>query len=241
MQDVLTGRARTSLAASLLLGSALLPAVAQAFEANTWIVRAGASNVAPEASSDQLALNGSEQDFISAVGPAELDVDDNTQLGLTIEYMVTDTWGVEVLAATPFEHTASGKGVLNGLDVADVTHLPPTISVVHHFNPGSDFRPYVGLGVNYTVFFDEDLTGEADAAFVGLGLTGGDVDLEDSFGLAAQVGADYRISGNWWLNASVRYIDIGTTVDVKFDNGTRVSTDLDIDPFVYSIMVGYTF
>jgi outer membrane protein len=55
------------------------------------------------------------------------------------------------------------------------------------------------------------------------------------------VGADYNITGNWWLNASVRWIDISTTADIKFDDGTRVSNNLDLDPFVYSIMVGYAF
>ena len=226
---------------SVLLASLILPAAAQAFEANSWVVRGGLSLVAPDVSSSQLELNGSGDDFIAAVGSAGLDVDDNTQLGLTFEYMLTANWGVEVLAATPFEHTASGTDTLNGLDIAEVKHLPPTVSAVYHFNAGGTFRPYVGAGINYTVFFDESTTNEADAAFEGLGLTGGDVDLDDSWGVALQVGADYNISGNWWLNASVLWIDIGTTAEIEFDDGTVVSGDLDIDPFVYSIMLGYTF
>ncbi|MFK8048792.1 MAG: OmpW family protein [Halioglobus sp.] len=230
-----------SIFTSMLLGGALLPATANAFEANSWIVRAGISQVAPDESSDQLQLNGSEQAFIDAVGPADLSVDNNTQLGLTFEYMLTDNWGIEVLAATPFEHTASGTDTLSGLDVADIKHLPPTVSAIYHFNAGSAFRPYVGAGINYTIFFDEDLTSEAESAFEGLGLTGGDVELDDSWGLALQVGADYNISGNWWLNASVRWIDISTTAEVSFDGGTEVSSDVDIDPFVYSIKIAYAF
>ena len=241
MRHVLPGKAGGAIVASIVMGTALLPATASAFEANSWIVRAGATTVAPDVSSDQLKLNGSAQAFIDAVGPAGLDVDNDTQLGLTIEYMFTSNWGLEVLAATPFEHTASGTGALNGLDIADVKHLPPTVSAVYHFNHGSAFRPYVGAGINYTVFFDEDLTGAADAAFAGLGLTGGDVNLDDSWGVALQVGADYQIGDKWWLNASVRWLDISTTADIKFDDGTRVSGDLDLDPFVYSIMIAYTF
>lgn len=241
MRNVISGKTRHSVVASILLSSALLPAAAHAFDANTWIVRAGLSNVSPDVSSDQLKLNGSAQAFIDAVGPAELDVDDNTQLGLTGEYMFTSNWGIELLAATPFEHTASGTDTLSGLDIADVKHLPPTLSAIYHFNHGSRFRPYVGAGVNYTYFFDEELTGEAKAAFESLGLTGGNVNLDDSWGLALQVGADYQIAGNWWLNASVRWIEISTTAEITFDGGTKVSNDLDLDPFVYSIMVGYTF
>lgn len=197
--------------------------------------------VAPDVSSDQLKLNGSEQAFINAVGPAELDVDNDTQLSLTVEYMLTPNWGIEVLAATPFNHTAKGTDTLNGLDVADVKHLPPTVSAVYHFNAGSVFRPYVGAGINYTTFFSENLTNEADAAFNSLGLTGGNLDVDDSWGVALQVGADYNITGNWWLNASVRWIDLGTSADITFDDGAEVSGDVDIDPFVYSIMVGYHF
>ncbi len=220
---------------------ALTPATSMAFEASDIIVRAGLSLVAPNESSDQLALNGSEEDFINAVGPAELSVDNNTQLGLTFEYMLTDNWGLELLAATPFEHTASGTKTLNGLDIADLKHLPPTLSAMYHFNAGSAFRPYVGAGINYTLFFDKELTREADAAFESLGLTGGDLELDNSWGIALQVGADYQFHDNWWLNASVRWIDIGTEVDVTFDDGTKVTTDLDIDPFVYSLKIAYVF
>lgn len=85
------------------------------------------------------------------------------------------------------------------------------------------------LLVRFTSFFDS------------LGLAGGDVELEDSWGLALQAGADYNISGNWWLNASVRWIDISTTAEVTFDGGTEVSSDVDIDPFVYSIKIAYAF
>jgi|AntAceMinimDraft_11_1070367.scaffolds.fasta_scaffold00188_19 outer membrane protein len=244
MPNVLPRTARGCAVATLLLSSALLPAVANAFEANSFIVRGGASNVAPDGKSDPLKLNGSEAAFSNAVGgTTELEVDDNTQFSLTVEYMFTQNWGLEVLAATPFNHTASASGpdAVNGLNVADVKHLPPTVSAVYHFNAGSAFRPYVGAGINYTVFFSENLTNQADATFNSLGLTGGNVELDDSWGVALQAGADYNISGNWWLNASVRWIQIGTSADVTFDDGTQISTDIDIDPFVYSIMLGYHF
>ena len=91
------------------------------------------------------------------------------------------------------------------------------------------------------MFFSENLTNQANAAFDSLGLTGGNLDMDDSWGVALQVGADYNIRDNWWLNASVRWIDISTSADITFDDGTRVSSDMDLDPFVYSIMVGYSF
>ena len=91
------------------------------------------------------------------------------------------------------------------------------------------------------MFFDEDITGQANAAFEGLGLTGGDLELDDSWGPAFQVGADYNVSGNWWINGSVRWIGIETEAEIQFDDGTKVSTDVDIDPWVYSLKVAYVF
>lgn len=224
-----------------LLTAASLPATVSAFEAGSWIVRGGISIVAPDASGDQLTLNGSAAGFVSAVGVEKLDVDDDEQIGLTFEYMLDANWGVEVLASTPFSHTASATGTLSGLDIADIKHLPPTLSAVYHFNAGEDFRPYIGAGINYTLFFDEDTTSAADDTFATLGLIGGDVELDDSWGLALQFGADYKIGNNWWLNGSVRWIDISTTAEITFDDGSKVSGDVDIDPFVYSIKLGYAF
>ena len=123
MHEDVVGKVRSSAVAAMVLGGALLPATASAFEANSWVVRGGATTVAPDVSSDQLKLNGSKQAFINAVGPAELDVDNDTQLGLTVEYMFTSNWGLEILAATPFKHTAKGTDSLSGLDVAEVKHL----------------------------------------------------------------------------------------------------------------------
>jgi outer membrane protein len=94
----------------------------------------------------------------------------------------------------------------------------------------SDFRPYVGAGINYTVFFDEG------SKIAGLS----DVSLDDSWGLAANVGMDYMINDDWFLNASVWYADIDTTAKYNL-GGTNYSTDVDIDPWVFMIGGGYKF
>ncbi|GAA5316472.1 MAG: outer membrane protein OmpW [Candidatus Pelagadaptatus aseana] len=212
------------------VSAALVSGHVAAYEAGDWIVRAGATQVAPDEDSSEVLLNG------GGIG-TEAEVDNNTQLGLTVEYMYTANWGIEVLAATPFSHTVSGKGgVLNGLDVADIEHLPPTVSAVYHFDTQGNLDPYVGVGINYTAFFSEDLASDTAGA-----VTTGDVDLDDSWGLALQVGVDYQINEKWLVNASVRWIDIDTEAEIKFDNGAVAEVDVDIDPMVYSVMVGYKF
>lgn len=231
-----------SLAAAI--SAAMVSGHVAAYEAGDWIVRAGITTVDPQEDGSTLEANNDAALFAAVVGgPEELGLDSDTQLGLTVEYMITNNWGIEVLAATPFEHTATGTETVSGLDIADVKHLPPTVSAVYHFDTEGALDPYVGIGINYTVFFSEDLTSEADAVFTSLtpSLAGGDVELDDSWGLAFQVGVDYQIDEKWLVNASVRWIDIDTEAEVEFDNGVKVTADVDIDPLVYSVMVGYKF
>ena len=195
------------------LVSALCSSVALAHDAGDIFVRGGLAAVMPNESSDDVASSG------------ELELDNDTQLGLTLTYMLTDQFGVELLAATPFTHKVSTKGLG---EVAEVSHLPPSIMAQYYFGQAnSQIRPYIGAGLNYTVFFDEKGKGE---------LAGTDVSLDNSFGLAAQVGVDVNFAENWFANASLWYMDINT--DVHTTAGTF---NADIDPITFMAGVGYTF
>lgn len=206
---------------------------AEAYKAGDILVRGGITSVVPDNAKAPIYLGGADSTMT-------LTVDDNAQLGLNFVYFLDQNFAVEVLAATPFTHdvTIQDKdGVLgvDGAKLAEVTHLPPTISALYYFDTSSMFKPYVGVGLNYTIFFDE----EFEAAPQNLGLS--NLELDGSFGLAFQAGADFLISDNWHLNASVRYIDINS--DATFDvGGNSIGTvSIDVDPIVYSVMVGYKF
>ena len=186
---------------------------AQAIQAGDMFMRFTLTNVNP---------NDDSTDFSDAAGVAP-EVDDNTQLGVTFVYMYDNNIGIEVLAATPFTHDISVGGDV----VGETKHLPPTVSAQYYFNPQSNVRPYVGLGLNYTTFF-------SSSTIDGLG---GDLDLDDSFGLAAQVGVDYDIDEKWFLSADIRYINIETTATVDAVG----SSDVDINPTVISIGAGFRF
>ena len=140
--------------------------------------------------------------------------------------------GVELLAATPFRHKV-GTGPTG--TIATVHQLPPTLMAQWYFGDAqSKVRPYVGAGINYTTFFNEDFNDTGKAA----GLS--DLSLKDSWGAAGQVGLDYLINRDWLLNMSVWYMDIDT--DVKFKAGgvdQKVSTRLD--PWVFMFSAGYRF
>jgi len=202
--------------ASLL--SATLAAPAFAHQQGDIIVRAGAIMVAP---------NESSENVLGSLG--EFQVSDDTQLGLNFTYMATDNIGIELVAASPFSHEVALEGLGT---IADVKQLPPTLLAQYYFGDASSkFRPYVGAGINFTVFFDtefNDTTGLKD------------LDLSNSVGLAAQVGIDYKINEKWLVNASVMYADIST--DVTFNDGTvDYKYKTDIDPLVYMVSVGYVF
>lgn len=214
-----------TLASALALTAALgLAAPASAHEAGDWLVRVGASVVDPKSDNGNLDLTALEG------GPEQITVDDKTGVTFNFTYMYTKNVGVEVLAALPFEHDISVDTLG---EVGSVKHLPPTISLQYHFLPDSVFQPYAGIGVNYTRFFSESETG----ALTDLGVTL-DVD-SSSFGLAAQVGFDYMITDQWFLNFDLRYIDID--VDAKIKEVPAINGEVNIDPVVYGIHLGYRF
>lgn len=227
---------KKTLLATSLIALALATPLAQAHKAGDIIVRAGAATVDPREDSSDIWVGALGTD----VAGTKATLDSDTQLGLNFAYMVTDHVGIELLAATPFSHNVGVKGMpgpfagLNG-KLGELKHLPPTLSVVYYpLDAGSAFQPYVGAGINYTWFFDTELTGEAeDKGFSGL-------DLDDSWGLAAQVGMDYMLTDNVMLNAQVRYIDIDTQGSTSF-GGREVEVDVDVDPFVYMVGLGYKF
>lgn len=197
-----------------------VPAMASAHQAGDFFMRAGSATVRPSEGSDNV------------LGMGSFDVDNNTQLGLTLTWMATDNIGVELLAATPFRHKV---GLAATGTLATVRQLPPTLMAQYYFfNSNSKLRPYVGAGINYTTFFDTDFNQTGRDA----GLS--DLSVKDSWGVAGQVGLDYELDQNWMVNMSVWYMDIDTEVKFKA-NGQQQNIDTRIDPWVFFFGLGYRF
>ncbi|KAA2285300.1 OmpW/AlkL family protein [Arenimonas fontis] len=189
-----------------------LAAPAQAMEAGTWTFGLGAHGVVPASDNGRLAG-----------GALAADVGDDWRPTVTAEYFFRDNWGIEVLAALPFEHQIE----LNGARAGSARHLPPTMSLQYHF-AGARVSPFVGLGLNYTRFLDEDTTGP---------LAGARLDLDASWGLAAHAGLDFAVGRGKWLRVDARWIDIDTEVKV---DGADVGT-VKIDPLVYGAAFVWAF
>ena len=198
-----------------------IPQVASA-EKGDWLFRVGMSQVNPKKENLDVNLNP----VVPGAGQAFVVVDSDLSPTFNVTYMITDHIGTELLAAWPFTHGIDAK-LYSGSDlrVGNVDHLPPTLSLQWHFNPNGMIRPYIGAGINYTLFSEEETRGA---------LADYDLKLDDSFGPAGQVGVDIG-SDKWFVNFDVRYIDIDA--DAELD-GLDIGT-VEIDPFVYGIHVGY--
>lgn len=236
---------RSPLVLTTALLSLALTGTAFAHEAGQWILRAGAGMVMPK--DDNLKLPEITIDQLTI--DATVQVDDGTSLTLTGTYMFTDNWALDILAAWPFKHDIDLDATISdgvtppfsgSVPFGEVEHLPPTVSIQYHFIPDGTFQPFVGLGINYTTFLTEDLNqGVVDAGIV-------DYSLDDSFGVAAQVGADWIFSNKWLLNFDIRWIDIESDLTATVDDGvdppaTGKLGTVAIDPWVFAINIGYAF
>ena len=231
--------------ASLVLGMScgMSTTTMAAHSAGDILLRVGAVTVMPDTES------GTVSGLPDGVNNARVDVEDNTQLSLTATYMLTNNLGLEVLAATPFTHDIVGQGDIERVAVGETQHLPPTLSLQYHFGSSEAmFNPYVGIGINYTMFFSEEVDGQLIdtlntlPTIAGLGgIRSIDIEMDGSIGLAAQVGVDVKVAENWYVNAAMWYIDIGTTAELTTDLGTTHEVDVDIDPFVFNVAVAYKF
>jgi outer membrane protein len=213
----------------------------QAYEQGDIILRAGITTVVPNDDSEAIILPGVPEDTLRN----GVSVDNGTALGLIGAWMINDRWALELLAATPFEHDVKVTDL--GIAAGSVKHLPPTLSLQWHPRGGMPgWQPYLGVGLNYTTFFEEEVD-PALGAVLGevLSATSAKLNLDDSFGWAAQAGVDIPLNDDWALNFGVWYIDIGTTAEIRvgFEDGSSATTrfDVDIDPFVWNVGVSYNF
>lgn len=222
-----------------LLALAIAAPMANAFEAGDIIVRAGAVTV--NTHEDTSGVKVDRGGLAGADLGGKTSLSNDTQLGLNFAYMLTNHVGIELLAASPFEHdvkvNGTGMGGIADGKLGSLKHLPPTLSLVYYpLDNKAAFQPYVGAGINYTWFFDESVSSD----FKARGYE--NFRVKNSWGWAAQVGADYMLTDNLLLNAQVRYINIDTQAYIDHPGlGIRAKVDVDVDPFVYMVGLGYKF
>jgi len=224
----MTNSFKPALIAATLLTTSLTGVSAAAYEAGDWVVRGRIIHVDTNEDSSTIRVGG-----VSQPGSG-VDVTSDTVPELDITYMWTKHWGTELILGTT-DHVVDGNGTLaslGGIIGADV--LPPTLTLQYHFKPNSNIRPYAGVGINYTHFYNEKVTGGLDAP-------GAKVKMDSSWGLAVQAGVDVDINKDWFINFDVKYIDIETTARFKNTTVGRAAVDVDLKPLVFGIGIGTTF
>lgn len=219
---------KSGVALAAALGLAAVATPAMSYEAGDIIVRARVISVNPEDDSGSVKVNG------ASVAGSGVSANSDVVPELDFTYMLTRNWGLELILAYS-DHDVKATGTLNSLSkVASAKALPPTLTLQYHFAPDSNIRPYIGAGVNYTYYFDEEVEGALD-------ISGSSAKLEDSWGLAAQVGVDVDIDETWFVNFDVKYIDMDTDATLKGTAAGTVKVNVDIDPIVWGIGIGRRF
>ncbi len=211
----------------IVFGFVILVSPCIAYEQGTWFARIGPALIEPNDSSSD----------VEGLANTGVRVDNNVTLGFTIGYMLTSKYAIELLGVTPSKHDLRGKDGLGALGkIADVDVFPPTLSLQYHFDGTTKFHPYVGAGINYTHFPDENVSSSLETALGGKTR----LDVDDSWGLAVQAGMDYSINNNWFINAAIWYVDIEADATLK-TNGVSRDVDIDIDPWVLFTGIGRKF
>lgn len=161
-----------------------------------------------------VAQNGLKTDVDHAITP-EVD----------LTYFFTKNVSAELIAATSEHEIEAGS-----FDVGEAWILPPTLTLQYHFTPDSKFSPYVGAGLNYSLFY-----GESE----GTGFN--NLDVDGGVGYAVQAGFDYWLNENWGVNLDAKYINLDVDVDVDLGTTHLDADDVDLDPVILGAGVSYRF
>jgi outer membrane protein len=157
---------------------------------------------------------------------------------LTTHFNLELTAGVPPLQKTIGRGPATlGSVPYNGQVIAEARWLAPTLLLEYEFfGPQANFRPYIGVGVNYVNFYDRTSTPSGDAA------SGGPtrLSLTSSIGVAGTVGVDYRIASNWHAYASYSASQVKTRLDA-ITAGVERTAHINFGPQALVVAVGYSF
>ncbi len=195
------------------------PTVEEAIEAaSPWMIRVRGVGVITHDIGSVDQLPGAGLSYSDTVIP-ELD----------ISYFFTDNIAAELILGTTYAKI-DGTGGLDGVPVGKSWLLPPTLTLQYHFTNFGNFKPYVGAGVNYSLFYNQS----EKPGFSNL-------DVKNDFGYALQVGADYMINKNWGVNFDVKKIFLDTKWTATHDVLGPVSGKAKIDPWLIGAGITYRF
>ena len=222
-------------AKGLLAATALIFAAPAAFAADS-VVAPPASEIqaVPEALSPwqirvrALGVIAENKGHVNGVPGSDLDYSKSITPELDITYYFTDNIAAELILGTTYANI-NGAGSISSLGKVGKTWiLPPTLTLQYHFTNFGAFKPYVGAGVNYTIFYNQD-AGSADY-----------LKVKNTFGGALQFGVDYMIDEHWGLNFDVKKLFLEPKFDVTV-GGQELSGKAKLNPWLIGTGITYRF
>ena len=213
-------------ALALVAGSA-----AQAQSAGTWMARVGGIGLYPQVTSGDLSP--------PAFPNTQTDVSSDWTLGGGVTYMITDNWSVDVPLALPFTHTLTGAGAIAGVGTIGTTKaLPITMWGQYRFGEAkSTFRPYLGAGLTYAYFYDENATSTLNALSGGTPSNPTTFSIQSKWAFGVQAGATYAFNERWFLDGMVGYTWLKNTTTLS----TGQTQPMTLNPVSVAISIGYKF
>jgi outer membrane protein len=153
---------------------------------------------------------------------ADVDISTTFVPEVDFTYFFNKNISAELILAT----TKHEVEIENGADLGYVWLLPPTLNFQYHFY-ADKFKPYVGAGLNYTIFYGAD-PGDVD-----------DIEYDSAVGFSLQTGIDYNLDDKWFLNFDVKKLILKTDVTVNNDSANKA--EVEINPLVIGFGVGMKF
>lgn len=204
-------------ASILAMAASLAGPHAQAKEQGDFLVRARAIAVLPD-----------ESATISTIG-GDVHIGDEYSGEVDFTYFFTNNIAAELILATSKHSVTATDTSIDDIDLGSVWLLPPTLTLQYHFMPETKISPYVGAGVNYTIFYNSK-----PGALVS-------TDYDNAFGLALQAGVDIEIFEDTYLNLDVKKLWLSTDLTADAGGLGTVTADVDINPWIFGIGIGRAF
>lgn len=191
-------------------------------EFKRWQVRLRALGVAPDQSAT-IGVIGGDVAISNTIVP-ELD----------FTYFFTEHFAAELILGTTKHDVKAINTAAGDVNLGSVWLLPPTLTAQYHFYTSDKkvFKPYIGAGVNYTLFYNVKSGAVADVKY------------DNALGYAAQLGFDLMLDDTFFINVDAKRLFLKTDVTIDASNlapGLSIPAEVDINPWLIGIGVGMKF
>lgn len=207
----------------LVLSGLLLSTLSFGQEAGELHMRVRATGVVPM-----------ENATIETIG-GNVNVTNNLIPEVDFTYYFTKNIAAELILGTSKHEVVAVNTALGNLDLGRVMLLPPTLNLQYHFYPTKNLKPYIGAGLNYTIFYDEGQGKGRNTAIT-------NVDYDNNLGYSFQLGFDYKINDKLYWNVDVKKVYLNTDVEVGAAlpaGQVYVPADVDLNPWLISTGIGF--